>query len=247
MKTQFKVAAIAAVACLQATAAHAEDQEPKGFYGALDVGVASVSNVGITYYDVGGTFGGTGAQDTFQGVFDAKSAATFGGTLGYDFGMVRTDLEISYAHSKIKSFKITKVNGAAVTLTDADRADACDYLEVDVCGGSGNTFVIKGSHLRQLNGMGNLWLDIPVGGTFVPYVGGGLGVAGFEVDGEGKARFAWQLGAGAAVHVSRAFALTADYRHREASKLKVAYDASSGFRLNKIKTDSFTVGVRAYF
>lgn len=246
MKTQLKVAALAAAACAQAAVAQAKGQEAKGFYGGLNIGVADVNDVGVTYYDEGGTFGGTGPEDSFSGAFGEKGAATFGGVLGYDFGMLRADVEISYAKNNVNSFTLTNVNGTPITLSPSDRAELCDYLESS-CGGSGNTIAIDGGHLRQLNGMVNGWLDIPVGGTFVPYVGGGMGIAGLEVDGEGKSRFAWQLGAGAALHVSRALAVTADYRHREASSTDVPFDEVSGLRISKLKTNSFTVGIRGYF
>jgi opacity protein-like surface antigen len=247
MKAYWKVAALTAAASFQATAAHAQEGEAKGFYGGLNVGVAGINDVDVTYYDAGGTFGGTGPQDTFGGTFGEKSAATFGGTLGYDFGMLRTDLEISYARNRINSFTVVNVNGAPITLTPADRQDVCDYLELDTCGGSGNTFAIDGGGLRQLNGMANLWFDLPVGGGLVPYAGGGVGISGLEVDGEGKARFAWQLGAGAAFHLNPRLAVTADFRHREASSTTVEYDAASGLRISKLRTNSLTLGLRAYF
>ncbi len=139
------------------------------------------------------------------------------------------------------------MNGTPATLTEEERDEVCDYLEADSCGGSGNTFAISGSRIRQLSAMANVWVDLPVGDTITPYAGGGLGVSGFEVDGEGKAKFAWQLGAGAAVKVSSAIELTVDYRHREVSKTQVAWDAASGFRVGKLKTDSFTAGLRFRF
>jgi opacity protein-like surface antigen len=246
MNAWIKFAALAGTAMFAATTAHAQDAQPTGFYGELNVGVANLNDANITYYDDGGTFGGTGAQDTFDGTFDFKSAATFGGKLGYDFGPVRTDLEITYARNKAKAFTINRVNGQPVTLSASDRADVCDYLEADTCGGSGNTFQFDGSRARQLNALVNLWADLPLG-RFVPYAGGGVGIAGYEVDGEGKGKFAWQLGAGAAYHVSPTVAVTADYRHRQNGKTTIEFDNVSGVRLGKLKTDAFTLGLRAYF
>jgi opacity protein-like surface antigen len=246
MRVELRVALLAAAAFLQATAANAESTEPKGVYGGVDVGVASVNDVNVTYYDEGGTFGGTGAQDTFTGSFGEKSAVTFAGTLGYDFGLVRTDLELSYARNHVKSFTLNNVNGQPITLTGDDRQEVCDYLELDTCAGTGNTFGIGGTGVRQLNGIANAWIDVPVGGIIVPYAGLGVGIGGLEVDGEAKSRFVWQLGAGAALHMSRGLALTADYRHREASSTKVG-DEVSGLRISKLKTNSFAVGLRAYF
>lgn len=95
--------------------------------------------------------------------------------------------------------------------------------------------------------MGNLWLDLPIGSAIVPYAGGGVGISGFEVDGEGKARFAWQLGSGVAVKLSDGVALTADYRHREVSRTQIAFDSTSGFTIGKLKTDSLLAGIRFTF
>lgn len=244
---RFVVSALAALTTLAAASAAQAQDADSGFYVAARVGSASLSDPDVTYYDAGGTFGGTGTSDTATASFKTKSAVTFGGTLGYDFGMIRADLEVDYSRHKIESLTFKNVNGAAVTLSVADRADVCDYLEASTCGGSGNTFVIDGSRIRQLSAMGNLWVDIPVGGTITPYVGGGLGIAGFEVDGEGKGKFAWQLGAGVAVNVSATVAVTVDYRHRQVGRTAVEYDSASGFEIEKLKTDAITAGLRFTF
>lgn len=218
-----------------------------GVYVSLNAGVATLSDPTVTYYDAGGTFGGTGTRDTATAKLDTKSAATFGGAIGYDFGSVRADIEVAYAKNTINSLTFVSLNGSTTTLTAADRADVCDYLEATTCGGSGNTFTIDGSRVRQLSAMGNLWLDLPIGTGVVPYVGGGLGISGFEVDGEGKGKFAWQLGAGVAFKLSSAVALTADFRHREVGKAEIAFDSASGFNVSALKTNSAMAGLRITF
>lgn len=244
---RFTVSALGAICAVAAATAAQAQNANSGFYMAARVGSASLSDPDVSYYDVGGTFGGTGTRDTATANLETKSAVTFGGSLGYDFGMVRADLEVDYARHNIDSVTFVGINGSAVTLSPADRVDVCDYLEASSCGGSGNTFVIDGSRVRQLSAMGNLWLDIPVGGTITPYVGGGLGIAGFEVDGEGKGKFAWQLGAGVAVNVSETVAITVDYRHRQVGRTVVEYDSASGFEIDKLKTDAITAGLRFIF
>lgn len=224
--------------------------EGRGFYGSLEAGVNAVSDVPVTIYDADGTFGvANGTKDTVEGSYDLKSAAMFGGTLGYDFGTVRADLQIAYARNSIRAVSLAKVNGTAVTLTGADATDFCDYIEYTNCTLSGTNTVnfASGPKLRQLSAMANLWFDIPMGGKVEPYIGGGLGVAGFEVDGEGKGKFAWQIGAGVAFKLSDSIALTADFRHRQVSKVDVAYDAVSGYQLGKIKTTSYGLGLRVGF
>lgn len=205
-----------------------------------------MSDANIQYYDAGGTFGGTGATDTADGTIDLKNAATFGGVVGYDFGSVRADVEIDYTKHSISSLTVNSLNGTAVSLTPSDRSDVCLYLEATACGGSGNAFVIDGSRARTLTAMGNVWVDLPLGGV-TPYVGGGLGIAGIEVDGEGKAKLAWQLGAGVSFKLSGKLMLSLDYRHREVGATQVEYDGSSGFRFSRLKSNTLSAGLRVVF
>jgi opacity protein-like surface antigen len=234
----------AAVTCLTSTFAYAQDAQPTGLYAGANAGVAMLNDLDVTYYDAGGTLGGTGGQDTLAGELDFKKGPTFGGVVGYDLGMLRTDLEFSFARNKLRSFTAERLNGAAINLTPGDRQNACNAL--GLCAGSGNTFEVDGGRVRQLNGMANAWIDLPLGGL-TPYAGGGVGFSNFKIEGEDKTRFAWQLGAGAALQLSRALAVTADYRHREARRTNVEFDAVSGLRFGKPKTDTVTLGLRAYF
>lgn len=246
MRTLFKIATAAAMTASAATAAHAQDNDT-GLYVSVNAGSATLSDPVVTYYDVGGTFGGTGTTDTASAKLDTKSATTFGGAIGYDFGTVRADIEVQYGRHNIDSLTFLDLNGTPVTLSASDRVDVCDYLEATTCGGTGNTFTIPGSRVRQLSAMGNIWLDLPLSKSIVPYVGGGAGISGFEVDGEGKGRFAWQLGAGVAFNLSPSLALTADFRHRQVSGTEVPYDSVSGFRVTSLKTNSVQAGLRITF
>lgn len=248
MKTSYLLKTSAALAALaMPTAGFAQDTDGTGFYLGLDVGLSSVNDTDVTYYDEGGTFGGTGSSDTATGRIDTDNALSFGGALGYDFGTIRSDLEIDYTRNKISAFTIDSVNGSAVTLSAADRAEICDYLEADTCGGSGNTFVFDGSRVRQLSAMANLWLDLPIGSAITPYAGGGIGVSGFELDGEGTGKFAWQIGAGIAANVSGTTAITLDFRHRRVSDTTIEYDDASGFTVGDLKTNTFSAGLRFTF
>ena len=237
---------------LSATAAQAQDTaaEQTGPYGALHIGVAIQSDTDLDYSDEGGTFGGTGAIDTIKTSVDSKSALDFGGTLGYDFGIIRSDIEVDYSRSKIRALTLKSVNGTAVaTIDPADANDFCDYAELDTCSVSGNRISINGGRLRQLSALANVWVDLPVGGAITPYVGGGLGIGGFEIEGEGKAKFAWQLGAGVAFDISPAIALTADYRYRQFSSSNFTDDdfPEYALRVGKIKTSRISAGIRFKF
>ncbi|OWK29898.1 outer membrane protein [Sphingomonas mucosissima] len=241
-------AAVLLAAGLIAAPAVAQDNN-RGAYAELSVGLARVHDNDIGYFDEGGTFGGSGARDTAWFEADLQNSATFGGALGYDFGIVRADLRVDYARSKIRSLTVKSVNGSPLTLTPADGADICAYLEVDDCSVSGNTISADGSRARQLSALANLWVDIPTGSAITPYVGGGAGIGGYEVDGEGKARFAWQLGAGVSFDLSPSVALFGDYRFRQIQGATIAYDdfPDAGVIVGKVKTSTFNLGVRFRF
>lgn len=247
MKLAMRVATAALTICASVPAL-AQDSDT-GVYVSANAGVSTVNDLDVTYYGPGGTFGGTGTSDTAEFSFDTKSAAAFRGAIGYDFGTVRADVEVSYQRNKVSGVTLERINGAAVpTLTAADRADVCDYLEADTCGGSGNTFEFDGSRARQLSALANVWLDLPVG-PVTPYIGGGVGATGYELDGEGKAVFAWQLGAGAAFNLSPSVALTADYRYRQAKGVRIEDEdfPGEGLELDNVKSSTFSAGVRFRF
>lgn len=249
MKKLLVIGGIAGAVVTASTASAQGSAADTGAYVSLGAGVATVSDARIEYVDEGGTFGGTGAQDSARFRADVDSAFTFGGALGYDFGVVRADIEVNYSRNSIKTLGIESVNGSAVTLTAADRAEVCDYLEADSCGGSGNDFQVDGYKIRQLSALANAWFDVPTGSAITPYVGGGAGIAGYEVDGEGKARFAWQLGGGVGFDLSPNVTLSADYRHRQINGTTITDDEfpEAALRIGKVKSNLFTASLRFKF
>lgn len=234
-----------AASALMAAPALAQDG---GVYVSISGGIASVKNTDIRYYDVGGTFGGAGATDSVQTSVELKNSAAFGGAVGYDFGSIRAEVEIGYNRNELEAIRVETVNGAPVTLTPAEAADVCLYLGVSGCTASGNRIAFSdGGKVRQLSAMANLWYEHPITERITPYVGGGAGFLGFEADGEGEGVFAWQLGAGIAYQATPNMAITADYRYRSADGKDIAYDAVSGFEIGKIKTSTFSAGLRFTF
>lgn len=242
------LARLAAVSALVASgAAQAAGNDNSGFYIAGGIGIASLNATDVGYYDAGGTLGGTGAVDRLDTRFNFKSTTEFSGVIGYDFGRIRSDLELSYARNKVRSLDVLRLNGQAVTIDAQDAADICDYLEVDGCSASGNRISFDGGRVRRLSAMVSGWVDFPIGTVVTPYVGGGLGISGFEIGGEGKGRFAWQLGAGVAASLSDTIALTLDFRHRQAGGTTIEYDEFSGFDIGRLKSNSIAAGVRFTF
>ncbi|WP_158703115.1 outer membrane protein [Allosphingosinicella vermicomposti] len=247
---KFKLVSAVALAAGLAAPVAAQNSEPndgRGFYVAAGIGIASVQDTDAVIYDDGGTFGGTGETDTASATYGFKNAAALRGTLGYDFGMFRGDLEIDYSRNKVTALTLNAINGTDVTIDEEEGEEICDYLEIEGCSVSGNTIRYDGGRVRQLSALANVWVDVPLGGSITPYAGGGLGISGFEVDGEGKARFAWQLGAGAAFNLTSSIAITADYRHRQAKRAEITWDDVSGMTVAKVKTNTFALGLRATF
>lgn len=231
---------------------------PTGFYGTLRLGAASVDNIATTAYQPAevsepeqGEFARAAmipaGSDTAEGRFKLDTAFAISGSIGYDFGLIRVDAEMAYSENKVKSFTLDRVNGSPVTLSSEDAGAVCGFIDADNCSVSGNTVAFDGEKLRQFSAMGNVWVDIPVGGKFEPYVGGGIGIAVFDIADEAKSSFAWQIGAGVAYHLTDHVAVTADVRHRQADSIAIAFDETSGINFGRVKTWNYGLGLRYTF
>jgi opacity protein-like surface antigen len=240
LKVKFtQAAALIGASILTATPALAETGAT-GPYVALSGAAADSQKVGYSG-DVG---------PTIAGKVSVKTAAEIKATVGYDFGLVRADAEVSYSRGRVNAVSLTSVGGT----TNPNDANSVEFASL-ICGGfvadgsctqSGNVVSVKGgSKIRQINALANVWVDLPIAERFHPYVGGGLGIAGFESEGEGRSVFAWQVGAGLAFDVTPQIALTVDYRHRQTSKLKDAFDI--GVDLGRATTNTYGAGVRFQF
>ncbi len=242
--------ASAAVLMLTATPALAQDDSATGLYIQLNGGITSLSDLDIDLLDVdgAGTDVGTSAR--------TKSSAEFGGAIGYDFGLIRAEVEVAYSRARNNALTLKTVNGTAVPANavqdfvnegiDTDVIDLSDATDIKV---DNNTISYgNGPRIRRLSAMANLWLDLPVNlGGIQPYVGGGIGMQGSEVQGEGKVSFAWQLGAGASLPVTSSIAITADYRHREQAGYTLSDSGYEYARIGKAKSNSFALGLRVTF
>src|SRR3546814_7404303 len=62
---------------------------------------------------------------------NTKSAATFGGELGYDFGGVRVGLELAYQRNKVKGIMLKSLDGTAITAEDlSDVVEGLGELDI---------------------------------------------------------------------------------------------------------------------
>jgi opacity protein-like surface antigen len=126
-----------------------------------------------------------------------------GGTLGYDYGYLRLEGEISYKEAEIK--RVT------------DRISGDSYRDID---GSVGVAAF----------LGNAFVDFHTQGPVTPYIGGGVGFAAVyqdDIDGTSTADglrtrlywsdddlvFAYQAGAGVEIAISPMFSLDLSYRY----------------------------------
>lgn len=248
-----------------------------GFYGSLRLGQQSTKNIEGVFFAPAGDFttgegeGDEGemgpaaesvpeGSDTIGGRFRTKSAFQIGAELGYDFGMIRAGVELAYGRNKVRGFDVASLNGSPVTeVSDLDAFLFCDYIsdgeaDEDSCSADGTMIVGPGgtfAKVRQLSAIASVWVDIPTGLPIEPYVGGGFGLSGYHVkipgDSDGKARFAWHLGGGAAYKFSSAIALTLDYRYRQVKGGTLFEEGDYGVVLGKLKTHSYGAALRFTF
>lgn len=254
------IAKISAVAAAMTALAPAAAQA--GVYVSVNAGGASPADVGAVVYAPSGAIFGEGAvvttaavaapggSDSIEGEFDLKPAVQISGAIGYDFGLVRAEAEVAYSRHSVQALNVTQLTGfGGSTTTDLQdgASDACAYLGVDTCPASGNSIAYSGQKIRQLAGMANVWVDLPIGWPIEPYVGGGIGVVGLENDGEARSAFAWQIGGGLAYKLAGGLALTADVRYRSVNEIKFDFGGGEGLNFGRLKTTTYGVGLRYSF
>jgi len=130
--------------------------------------------------------------------------------VGYD---ITTDLGLAFGIAVgTKVFENVRIeaelSGTVNSISEAYEEDD-DFLYPDFDGSVSALYLL-----------GNVWFDLDTGSGFTPYIGGGVGVAGvdvnfeqwdWELDGGG---FAYQLGAGVKVDVADNIALDLGYRFK---------------------------------
>ena len=196
-----------------------------GFIGAT---IPSQADVNTTKFGVLGSF-------TEEVEFDP--GINIGGTLGYDFGFLRMEGEMSYKYAEIN------------TITDT--ADGFQYGNPD---GNIGVFAM----------MANAFIDLHNPSPITPYLGGGVGFAnlnlsetfGTDLTIIGPERillypedndtvFAYQAGAGVGIALNRITSLDIGYRYFGTAKARFQ-DLDLTTQL-KYESHNATVGVRVKF
>jgi len=90
-----------------------------------------------------------------------------------------------------------------------------DWFRSDVTVNYGGSYIIGwwyGGSMSAISGLANVYLDVPTGSAFTPYVGGGAGMTWVD-RGESESAFAFDLTGGFAIDVSESFTLDIGYRN----------------------------------
>jgi len=237
--------ALGAALAVSASSAFAADEGRTGFYAGLNAGLTQVEDTEVQYVETD-----PAADGTVETTATIRSGKHFGGVIGYDFGRVRTDVELGYTQSTVESLNVDSIDGQEVTIANEDRAAGCAFFDIEPCGGSGtgNRFYVNGVKARQLTALANVWGEVPISKGVTPYIGGGIGVHQLEVDGEkaDNPELAWQLGAGIALDITKNAKITLDYRYRNAKGVTIETGDTSGMIVDDVETSIFSVGFRVY-
>src|SRR3546814_4142429 len=125
----------------------AQDEADKCMHFQLRTGVADLNNPDFAIIDTWSE-----PNNRLDTKLNTKSAATFGGELGYDFGGVRVGLELAYQRNKVKGITLKSLNGPAITADDlsdvVEGLGELDIISVDALDGVD----INGTTISATNG-----------------------------------------------------------------------------------------------
>ena len=199
------------------------DDQAEGFYVTIGGGFSDASDMSYRTSDIGFT--------NFNG--DLEFGGGFSGDvgIGYDFGAIRTELTYVYSRGS--------VNGISASANNI-------YGVFDT--GTAQTNSVSGI-INKSDVMGSVYLDIPTGTRFVPYIGGGIGytnistpsftAGGYRTASANKGLLGWQGKVGVSYVASYNFDVYAEGVYQGASSFYTgdvhygsynSWGAKAGFR-----------------
>jgi opacity protein-like surface antigen len=181
---------------------------------ALFLGVSFISAPSAAQWYVSGNIGAvqvmdaditeTGPGYSVDGEFEFDTGFGINGAVGYGFGNVRLEGEVSYRQADFDKVGIDNLTVGSLKFT------SLGSLDVD-------------GDASSLGLMGNVWYDFDTGSKWLPFIGGGIGVARVDSDidsiggvsvgfSEDDTVFAYQVGAGIGYQISDNAVATLGYR-----------------------------------
>jgi opacity protein-like surface antigen len=190
----------------------------------------------------------TGTELGWRTEFD--TGYNISGQIGHRFaGGFRVEGEFNYNRAGVKRHRGVTVGG-----TDIDATDASVLTRGATVGSTVGTVVDSGIGKQQSYGVFlNGFYDFNSGGSFQPYVGGGIGGQKVKFDyrpsdidvGQGSdTNFAWQLMAGATYKIGPGMEIFGQYNYRDAGSTKMELDLLPADLNAKSKQSIFSLGLR---
>jgi opacity protein-like surface antigen len=190
----------------------------------------------------------TGTELGWRTEFD--TGYNISGQVGHRFaGGFRVEGEFNYNRAGIK-----RHSGVSVGGTDIDAVDASVLTRGATVGATVGTVVDSGIGKQESYGVFlNGFYDFNSGGSFQPYVGGGIGGQKVKFDyrpsdidvGQGSdTNFAWQLMAGATYKIGPGLEIFGQYNYRDAGSTKMQLDLLPADLNAKSRQSIFSLGLR---
>ena len=207
MKLRLLLAAAAASAVAFAAPVSAQEAEKTGFYATLSAGAAFPANTTSSFSLLGSNLTGTYTNSSaFQGDLG----------LGFDFGLVRTELTYSALTNNISNARFC--------------ISSCVDFATDV-------------NQTLHSGFVSAYVDIPTESRFTPYIGGGIGVtdintaAGtvtiggtqYAVPAGSSTTFGYQAKLGASYEVNTSTDIFVEGTYKGTQDYYVSYEKFDGF------------------
>ncbi len=172
------------------------------------------------------------------------------GQVGHRFaGGFRVEGEFNYNRAGVKRHRGVTVGG-----TDIDAIDASVLTRGATAGATVGTVVDSGIGKQESYGVFlNGFYDFNSGGSFQPYLGGGIGGQRVKFDyrpsnvdvGQGSdTNFAWQLMAGATYKIGPGMEIFGQYNYRDAGSTKMRLDLLPADLNAKSKQSILSLGLR---
>lgn len=193
----------------------------------------------------------TGTELAWKTEFD--TGYNISGQIGHRFeGGFRVEGEFNYNRAGVKTH-----SGVAVGGTDISAIDASVLTRGATVGSTVGTVVDSGIGKQESYGVfANAFYDFNSGGSFQPYVGGGIGAqrvkfdyrpSDIDVGQGGDTNFAWQLMAGATYKIGPSMEIFGQYNYRDAGSTKLELDLLPADLNAKSKQSIFSLGLRIPF
>lgn len=188
----------------------------QGFYLGLAAGYAMSEDIGVD-----AKFSTVGAGADATGTIPGSGGVDWGMAAGYQYGMLRGELEIAGQQLFTDGITISNSTGSRLTIEE---------------------------NVSMISVNGNLLVEAPIDSPVRPYIGGGAGYGSINLGEDRDGTLVWNGQGGLAWHVDDKLAVDAGYRYTRYGDIGVKANSSSmSATFKDFAVHSGRVGVRFKF